>query len=581
METAAQLWTQNYTPIGGNLWLSALAALVPIIFFFIALLGLKMKGYKAGAYTLLIAFLIAVFVYHMPVFSAVMSALYGFGYALWPIGWIVLMAVFLYKITVKTGQFDIIRESVLSITRDERLLVVLIAYCFSSFLEGAAGFGAPVAICAALLVGLGLNPIFAAGLCLIANMAGAAFGALGVPVIVAGQVSGLPFTTIGQAAVFQLPVLSFVLPFFLAFVVDGFKGIRETFPALLVAGLSYAVTQFLVVTYLGPQLPNILAALVSMVATALFLRVWQPSHIKLVPAAAAESTAAMENTIDEGGAAPAAVAAPAPAAASLTAASVAKAWAPFLLLTLLVIIWTLPGFKSLFAAGGPLEATMLHWDLAGVNNYVVQDVPIVKEPTPYHVSYKLDLIPATGTAILMAALLSMAMLGMPAKQGWETFKETFNEMKFSILNIMMVLGFAFVANYSGQSATLALVLAQTGGLFPLFSPILGWLGVFLTGSAASSNALFSNLQYATAQQLNLNPVLMLASNTNGGAPGKMISPQSIAVAAAAVSLVGREGELLSFTIRKSLGFLVIMMILIYAEAYWFPGIIPAPPVPTS
>lgn len=576
METASQLWTQNYIPVGGNLWLSALAALAPIIFFFVALLGLKMKGYVAGAYTLLIAFLVAVFAYHMPIFSAVMSALYGFGYALWPIGWIVLMAVFLYKITVKTGQFDIIRESVLSITRDERLLVVLIAYCFSSFLEGAAGFGAPVAICAALLVALGLNPIFAAGLCLISNMAGAAFGALGVPVIVAGQVSGLPFTAIGQAAVFQLPVLAFILPFFLAFVVDGFKGIRQTFPALLVAGLSYAAAQFLVVTFLGPQLPNIIAALVSMVSTALFLRVWQPSHIKAVPAAAAS----LEAPIDQEANSPAAVSAPTSAAVPLTAAGVAKAWAPFLLLTLLVIVWTLPSFKALFAAGGPLEATVLHWDLVGVNNYVVQDVPIVKEPTPYHVAYKLDLIPATGTAILVAALLSMAMLRMPAKQGWETFKETFNEMKFSILNIMMVLGFAFIANYSGQSATLALVLARTGGLFPLFSPVLGWLGVFLTGSVASSNALFSNLQYATAQQLNLNPVLMLASNTNGGAPGKIISPQSIAVAAAAVGLVGREGELLGFTIRKSLGFLVVMMILIYAEAYWLPGLIPAPSVHT-
>ncbi|MCY1704245.1 lactate permease LctP family transporter [Deinococcus sp. SL84] len=569
META-QLWTQNYAPIGGNLWLSTAAALIPVVFFFVALVGLRLKGYVAGAITVLLAFLVAVFGYGVPIAKAVMATLYGFGYGLWPISWIILTAVFLYKIAVKTGQFAVIRESVLSITHDQRLLVVLIGFCFGAFLEGAAGFGAPVAITAALLVGLGLNPLYAAGLCLIANTAPVAFGALGIPITVAGNLTGIDPHIIGQIAGRQLPLLALFVPFFMVFVMDGLKGVRQTWPALLVAGFSFALTQFLTSNYLGPQLPDITSALVSLVATAGFLKFWQPSEVQPVPDDVAAATAGVGEEVG----APQAPAASEP----LTTGRVIKAWSPFLLLTLFVIVWTLPAFKALFDAktGGALAETVLHWDVPGVHNEILKVAPIVAEPTPYAATYKLDLISATGTSIFLAALASMAVLGMGVRQGVQTFTETVRELFLPILSIMLVLGFAYIANYSGQSATLALALAQTGQLFPLFSPVLGWLGVFLTGSDTSSNALFSNLQYVTAQQIGVNPALMVAANTTGGVTGKMISPQSIAVATAAVGLVGKESDLFRFTVRKSLGFLAVIMLITYLQAYVVPGMIPLP-----
>ncbi|AFD27588.1 L-lactate permease, putative (plasmid) [Deinococcus gobiensis I-0] len=504
----------------------------------------------------------------MPLAKAVWATLYGFGYGLWPIAWIIIAAVFLYKVTVKTGQFEVIRQSVLNITEDQRLLVVLIGFCFGAFLEGAAGFGAPVAITAALLVGLGLNPLYAAGLCLIANTAPVAFGALGIPITVAGSLTGIPAHTIGQIAGRQLPLLAMFVPFFMVFLMDsgkggakaGLRGVRELWPALLVAGLSFAVTQFFTSNFLGPELPDITSALVSLVATAAFLKVWKPSVIQPIP---------VPQTVG---------AAYRPVAPALSAGSVFKAWSPFLLLTLFVVIWSLPAFKGLFdlKAPGPLAWTVTHWDVPNLHNQVVKVAPIVAEPTPYAASYKLDWLSATGTGIFLAALVSMAVLGMKVREGARTFVETLRELFYPVLTIMFVLGFAYIANYSGQSATMALALAQTGHLFPLFSPVLGWLGVFLTGSDTSSNALFSNLQQVTAQQVGVNPALMVAANTTGGVTGKMISPQSIAVACAAVGLVGRESELLRFTVKKSLGFLAVIMVITYLQAYAVPGMLPQP-----
>lgn len=549
-------WTQVYDPFG-NIWISAAVALIPIIFFFLALAVFRMKGYVAGFITVVLTILVALFAYKMPFTMAMAATGYGFLYGLWPIAWIIIMSVFLYKISVKTGQFDVIRASVLSITNDHRLLVILIGFSFGAFLEGAAGFGAPVAITAALLAGLGLNPLYAAGLCLIANTAPVAFGAMGIPITVAGQVTGIDPHKIGQMAGHQLPFLSLFVPFFIVFLMDGLKGVRQTWPALLVAGSSFAITQFITATFLGPELPDITSALVSLVSLALFLKVWQPKEIYQSGQANSEAAATTAASMPK-----------------LTIGKVVKAWSPFIVLTVMVVIWSQSFFKALFAPGGALESLVFKFEIPGLYNLVMKAEPIVNKPTPYEAILKFDVLSATGTAILIACLISMLILKMSVKDAAVTFKETLSELKMPILSIGFVLGFAFIANYSGLSSTLALALAGTGGLFPFFSPFLGWIGVFLTGSDTSANALFSNLQAITAQQVGVSEVLLVAANTTGGVTGKMISPQSIAIACAAVGLAGKESDLFRFTVKHSLFFVIIVGIMTYVQAYYLTWMIP-------
>ncbi|MED0961766.1 L-lactate permease [Bacillus paramycoides] len=549
-------WTQVYDPFG-NIWISAAVALIPIIFFFLALAVFRMKGYVAGFITVVLTILVALFAYKMPFTMAMAATGYGFLYGLWPIAWIIIMSVFLYKISVKTGQFDVIRASVLSITNDHRLLVILIGFSFGAFLEGAAGFGAPVAITAALLAGLGLNPLYAAGLCLIANTAPVAFGAMGIPITVAGQVTGIDSHKIGQMAGHQLPFLSLFVPFFIVFLMDGFKGVRQTWPALFVAGSSFAITQFITATFLGPELPDITSALVSLVSLSLFLKVWQPKEIYQSKEANSEVAATTVTSMPK-----------------LTVGKVVKAWSPFIILTVMVVIWSQSFFKALFAPGGALESLVFKFEIPGLHNLVMKAEPIVNKPTPYEAILKLDILSATGTAILIACIISIFILKMSAKDAVATFKETLNELKMPILSIGFVLGFTFIANYSGLSSTLALALAGTGGLFPFFSPFLGWIGVFLTGSDTSANALFSNLQAITAQQVGVSEVLLVAANTTGGVTGKMISPQSIAIACAAVGLAGKESDLFRFTVKHSLFFVIIVGIMTYVQAYYLTWMIP-------
>ncbi|MGG3042544.1 L-lactate permease [Bacillus anthracis] len=549
-------WTQVYDPFG-NIWISAAVALIPIIFFFLALAVFRMKGYVAGFITVVLTILVALFAYKMPFTMAMAATGYGFLYGLWPIAWIIIMSVFLYKISVKTGQFDVIRASVLSTTNDHRLLVILIGFSFGAFLEGAAGFGAPVAITAALLAGLGLNPLYAAGLCLIANTAPVAFGAMGIPITVAGQVTGIDPHKIGQMAGHQLPFLSLFVPFFIVFLMDGLKGVRQTWPALLVAGSSFAITQFITATFLGPELPDITSALVSLVSLALFLKVWQPKEIYQSGQANSEAAATTAASMPK-----------------LTIGKVVKAWSPFIVLTVMVVIWSQSFFKALFAPGGALESLVFKFEIPGLHNLVMKAEPIVNKPTPYEAILKFDVLSATGTAILIACLISMLILKMSVKDAAVTFKETLSELKMPILSIGFVLGFAFIANYSGLSSTLALALAGTGGLFPFFSPFLGWIGVFLTGSDTSANALFSNLQAITAQQVGVSEVLLVAANTTGGVTGKMISPQSIAIACAAVGLAGKESDLFRFTVKHSLFFVIIVGIMTYVQAYYLTWMIP-------
>ncbi|MNM59187.1 Glycolate permease GlcA [compost metagenome] len=554
-----QTWQQIYTPLG-SLGLSALVALIPIIFFFLALAVFRMKGHVAGTITLALSIAVAIFAFQMPADMAFASAGYGFAYGLWPIAWIIVAAVFLYKLTVKSGQFEVIRSSVLSITGDQRLQVLLIGFSFGAFLEGAAGFGAPVAITAALLVGLGFNPLYAAGLCLIANTAPVAFGALGIPIIVAGQVTGIDAFKIGAMTGRQLPFLSVLVPFWLVFMMDGLKGVKETWPAALVAGGSFAVTQYLTSNFIGPELPDITSALVSLISLTLFLKVWQPASEREVVGVSGGAAVLGGNSRNSE-----------PSPYSL--GEIVKAWSPFLVLTALVTIWTLKPFKAMFAPGGVLYDLVFNFSIPHLDQLVLKGAPIVASATPIAAVFKLDPLSATGTAIFLSAVISMFILGIHVKTGLTTFKETLLELKWPILSIGMVLAFAFVTNFSGMSTTLALVLAGTGAAFPFFSPFLGWLGVFLTGSDTSSNALFGSLQATTAHQIGVSDTLLVAANTSGGVTGKMISPQSIAVACAATGMVGRESDLFRFTLKHSLMFATMVGLITLAQAYVFTGML--------
>ena len=553
------LWQQNYDP-AGNIWLSALVALIPIVFFFLALTKLRLKGYQAGTVTVLLALGVALLFYKMPVSAALASAVYGFFYGLWPIAWIIVAAVFLYKLSVKTGQFDVIRSSILSVTHDQRLQLILVGFCFGAFLEGAAGFGAPVAITAALLVGLGFKPLYAAGLCLIANTAPVAFGAMGIPVIVAGQVSGIDPFLIGQMAGRQLPFMTILVLFWIMAIMDGWRGVKETWPAVLVGGGSFAVVQFLTANYIGPELPDITSAIVSLIALTAFLKVWQPKRIFRFDTSDSTATSAAKPV--------------AASTAPLTAGAIIKAWSPFIILTGMVTIWSIKPFKALFAAGGPLASTIINIPVPMLDKLVAKMPPVVAQATPYGAVYTFNWLAATGTAILIAAILTIAFARFSPAKAVVTLGETVRELVIPIYSIGMVLAFAFVANYSGLSATLALALAHTGKAFTFFSPFLGWIGVFLTGSDTSANALFGALQATTANQLGLSPVLTVAANTTGGVTGKMISPQSIAIACAAVGLAGKESDLFRFTVKHSLVFAAIIGIICTLQAYVFTWMIP-------
>ena len=547
-------WVQNYMPVGG-LWVSSIIAVIPILFFFVALTFLRMKGYLAGTITVLLTFLIAIFIYKMPISSALASGVYGFFYGLWPIAWIIVGAVFLYKVSVATGQFDIIRNSILGITPDQRIQLLLVGFAFGAFLEGAAGFGAPVAITAALLVGLGFRPLYAAGLCLIANTAPVAFGAMGIPIIVAGQVSNIDPFLIGQMAGRQLPLLSVLVPFWLILIMDGWRGVRETWPAIIVAGGSFAIVQYLTANFVGPELPDITAAIATLIILPIFLRFWQPKRIFRFEEAAA--------VVEED------------ATHHYSAGQIFKAWSPFIILTAFVSLWSIVPFKNLFKTGGTLESWVAQLNVPYLHNLVHKTQPIVDPDVPLAAIYKFDWFSATGTSILLAAILTIIVLGMKPVKALQTFGTTLKDLLIPIYSIGMVLAFAFLANFSGLSTTLALALSHTGSAFTFFSPFLGWLGVFVTGSDTSSNALFAALQATTAHQIGVSDVLLVAVNTTGGVTGKMISPQSIAIACAAVGLVGKESDLFRFTVKHSLALCAFVGVITTIQAYIVPWMIPA------
>ena len=536
------VWQQVTNPFN-QIGLSVLVASLPILFIFWALIIRKMKGYQASLIASGIAMVIAVFAYGMPVKLALLSGAHGALYGLFPICWLVIMAVFLFNITVRSGQFDIIKHFMAAITSDRRLQALLIAFSFGAFLEGTAGFGAPVAITAAMLVGLGFNPLYASGICLIANTAPVAFGSIGIPITVASQVSGIPELPISQMVGRTLPILSIILPFYLVSIIAGVRKAREVGPAVLVSGASFALLQYFTSNFLGPALPDVIAGLGSIICLMVFLRYWKPKTVW--------------RFADEPAIAPL-------AEVSYSTGHTIRAWSPFIVLTIVIIAWGLQPIKDVLNEWGASQ-----FEFPGLHNRILG-----LDGNPVPKLFKLNYLSAAGTAILLTTLIAIPLVGLSYREGLNVFGATLNQLKFPILTIASVLAFAYIMNDSGITLTLADVLANTGVLFPFFAPMLGWLGVFITGSDTSANALFSKLQYATAQSISVDPLVTVSANISGGVVGKMISPQSIAVAAAAGNLVGKESQLFRFTVKHSFIMLVFICCLTLMQAYVLQWIIP-------
>ncbi|WP_144876813.1 L-lactate permease [Microbacterium sp. 1.5R] len=523
------MWAQNVDPLS-NLWLSALVAALPLLVFLLCLVVLKLKGIVAAAIAVVVEIVVAVLVFGMPIPAIGGSALLGVLTAVWPIAYIIVMAVWLYRLAVASGRFDVIRASISGISTDQRIQVLLISFAFGAFLEGAAGFGVPIAICAALLVQLGFRPVKAAMLSLVANVAAGAYGAIGIPVIVGAQVAGVDVMQLSQTMVLLLQPLTLLVPFLLVAILDGWRGIRETWPAVLLVSVVFSGVQASVLWFLGPELADLGAGLAAMVALFVFGRVWQPRRI-----------------FREGGN-------EAPAVASHSVREVVVAWSPFYILTAFILVWSVPWFKQLFAADGALAAAVVKVPIPGLTG-------AVSTPAGDAVAVTWDFTPlnATGTAILLAVVVSyLTTPQLTASDLWRQLSTTVRELWQALVLIAAILVLADIANYSGGSATIGSALAAAGPVFPLLAPIIGWIGVFLTGWVVNNNTLFGPLQVATAQRIGVQPDLLVAANTAGGTTAKVVSPQSIAIAAGAVGLSGREGEILRASIGYSLGMLAFM-----------------------
>ncbi|HEX5169740.1 MAG TPA: lactate permease LctP family transporter [Cyclobacteriaceae bacterium] len=535
-------WTQLTDPLN-NLALSALIAAIPVIFIF-SLLIRKVKGYIASLLTVALAIILAIAVYGMPANLAVMSAVHGALYGLFPICWVIIGAVFLFNVTVASGQFEVIKNFMASITSDRRLQAILIAFSFGAFLEGSAGFGAPVAISAAMLVALGFNPLYAAGICLLANTAPVAFGSVGTPIIIASRVSDIPEMAISQMVGRTLPMLSIVVPFYLVIIMSGFRRSLEVLPAILVSGISFAFFQWFAANYIGPMLPDVMAGIASILCLMVFLKYWKPKSIW-------HFTEEPPPTIDT--------------RLKYSTGEVIRAWSPFIIMTIFIIAWGLQPVKDALNSIG-----IIKFDIPGLNGSILKSdgSPLVIKP------FEFNYLSAPGTALLFTTILAIPLVGMKYNEGIKIYWSTLKQLRYPIVTIASVVGFAFIANNSGMSITMALALASTGALFPFFSPMLGWLGVFLTGSDTSSNALFCKLQASTADSIGVDPVVTVSANASGGVTGKMISPQSIAIGAAAVGLVGKESDLFRFTVKHSFIMLFIISVITCVQAYVTPWIIP-------
>ena len=536
-------WTQQYTPVFGSLFGSAIVAALPLV----VLLGLlgwfRFKAHHAALLGLLAALLVAVLVYQMPPTLSVAAALYGVAYGFFPIGWIVLSAIFVYDITVVTGTFETVKLSIASIADDRRIQALLVAYCFGAFIEGAAGFGTPVAISAAMLIGLGFAPLQAAGLCLIGNTAPVAFGALGTPIIALAGVTGLPLLQLSGMVGRQLPVFSFLVPFWVIWVMSAWKSTLEVWPACLVAGLGFGITQLLVSNFHGPWVVDIASSAVSMVSLVVLLRFWRPRSVWRFQ--------------NDGS--------PVKGSASHTRGQLWLAWMPWIVLSLFVFLWGLPDVKAFLDGIGGW--TSLTFPVPLLDKAVFRNTPIVPAPKAEDAVFVFNWLSATGTSLLLAGVVSGFLLRLSPIKLVQIFWRTLKRVSISLLTIGAMLALGFIIRYGGLDATLGLAFAATGVLFPFFSPLLGWLGVALTGSDTSSNVLFGNLQQITARAVGLSPLLAAAANSSGGVMGKMINAQSIVVAGAATNQQGNEGSILRYVFWHSLALACLVGILVMIQAY--------------
>jgi lactate permease len=543
-------WMHNYSALANNLGVTAMAVFFPILYLFWALAIRRMKGHIAGSSALLVTIMITVLVYKMPISASVSAAALGVANGLFPIGWIILTAVFLYNLMVESGQFEIFKNSISSISNDRRLQALLVAFCFSAFMEGVSGQGAPVVVAAAMLMGLGFPALPAALICLVGNTPPVPFGPVGVPTIVMGSVTGVSSLTVSGAIGMDMTILAPVIPIFMMFVLAGWRNMLEVLPAALVAGVSYAIPSFLVSRYVGPELPAILSSAVSMLSLFIFLRFWKPKTVWRFPN---DSAIAGETDI------------------KYSPGQVLKAWSPFIILIVVMFIWGLPAFKTWVAQDLKWFVAFASWPF--LDGVVYQVAPVVATATKYGASYRMDLLSTPGTAMLLSSIISMAVLRIYPVKAMMIFGRTFNQLKFALITLSSVIGIGFLANYSGISYTLGLAFAfYTGMFFPIFSPVIGYVGVFLTGSVTSSAALFGKLQQVTAMQLGLNPMLTISANMFGSVIGKLISPQSIAVACAGTGMVGRESDIFRRTVRYSLVLLAFVIVLVLFEAWVVPGI---------
>jgi lactate permease len=554
-------WVQVYDPLNSP-WLSTLMAAAPIG----VLLGLLVIGQsapRAAIAGLLVAWTVSVVGFGMPVSAALAAAANGACFGLLPIGWIVLAAVFLFHLTVRAGQFEVVKHSVAAISPDRRMQALLIAFSFGTFVEGAAGFGTPVAISAALLIGLGFSPLYAAGLALLANTSPVAFGALGTPITTLAKISGLDEMALSQMAGRQLPFFSLIVPAWLVATMAGWRGVIGCWPAILVCGGSFAGIQFLTANYHGPTLVDVVGGLGSLLALTVFLRFWQPREIWRFPDEPqyAASTDALV----------------------LTRRQIAYAWVPWALLSVLVFLWGGPSFRAMLNGGDPAHPNPLaglskfSWEIPALHNRVYRTAPVValashsdRADEPEKAVYDFNWLSTTGTGIFIAAILTAFWLRIPPADFARQFVDTLAKMRWALLTIACMLALAFTTKYSGADATLGLAFTKTGWLYPFFAPLLGWLGVALTGSDTSSNALFGSLQRITAEQSGLNPLLIVASNSTGGVMGKMIDAQSIVVASTATQWYGHEGDILRFVFFHSIALAALCGIMVFLMAYVAP-----------
>ena len=521
------MWQQTYDPLNAPV-LSALVAAVPIILFLLGLTVLKLSGLKSALLTLGTTLIIGCAIFGLPITAGAGSILSGFLSGAWPIGWIVLMAVWLYRIAVRAGNFDIVRSSVSSISNDQRIQVLLIAFCFGGFIEGAAGFGIPIAISAALLVSLGFNPLKASMLALVANAASGAYGAIGIPVTTAAKVGGLDIAHLSAGMVPVLQIFVAFVPLLMVAIQDGMRGIREVGLVALMTGVIFSGGQAAILILLGsPELVDIIPPLLSLVALALVMQKWQPKHIYR------ESTApSLEEVQAQQG-------------VKHTGAEIVKAWSPFIFLSATILLWS-TALKPIFATNGLLGAATLAFPIPGIHEAIVTGAG--KTVTAM---FSWNILGASGTAILVAAIITVLTSKISWGEAFEELGGTWNQLKMPILMICLVMSVANVMNYAGMTTSIALALAAAGPVFPLLSPIIGWIGVFVTGSVTNANVLFAGLQSTTTAQIAVDPTLLVAANTAGGVMGKIVSPQSIAIAAAAVNSAGEESKITSMSIKYS------------------------------